>query len=204
MGYKLRRLTESAILLAIATVLSLFQFTGPWVLGGSLTVCSMLPIVMIAHRYGTRWGVLSAFTFSMLQLLLGLKNVQYAPDAMTAAAIIVLDYVLAFSVLGFAASFNPLIRNRRVAIVVGIAVTFFGRFLCHFISGVLIWEVLWPNALGWAPMVWSLAYNGSYMLPEAIITGVVAFLLYHPLQKFWLGEDLKKPVSAHPVDVSAK
>ena len=192
MSYNLRRLTESAILLAIATVLSMIKFTGPWVLGGSITVCSMLPIVMIAQRYGTKWGLVSALCFSLLQLLLGLNNVQYAPDAHTALGIIMLDYVLAFGVLGFSAAFNGVIRDRRWAIVVGIVVTFFARFLCHFASGVIIWEALWPNSLGWAPAIWSLSYNGSYMLPEAIITSVVAFLLFKPLKKFWLGEDLKK------------
>ncbi len=198
MSYNLKRLTESAILLAIATVLSLFQFSGPWVLGGSITICSMLPIVMIAQRYGTKWGLLSALTFSVLQLILGLNNVQYAPDAITAIGIIMLDYVLAFGVLGFAAIFNKTVADRRKAIILGIAITFFGRFLCHFISGVIIWEALWPNALGWAPVVWSLAYNGSYMLPEAIITGLAAYLLYQPLKKYWLGEDLQKPVRHQP------
>ena len=199
MQYNLKRLTESAIMLAIATVLSMVQFTGPWVLGGSITVCSMLPIVIIAQRYGTRWGLVTAFTYSVLQLLLGLKNVQYAPNALIAVAIIALDYVLAFTVLGFSASFNGIVRNRRWAIVVGIVVTFFARFLCHFFSGVLIWEALWPNGLGWAPPVWSLAYNGSFMLPEMILTAVVAFLLYKPLEKFWLGADLEKPKQpAHP------
>ena len=198
MSYQLRRLTESAILLAIATVLSLFQFTGPWVLGGSITVCSMLPVVMLAHRYGTRWGLFSAFAYSVLQLLLGLKNVQYAPDALTAIGIIVLDYGLAFTVLGFSAVFNKVIPDRRWAIVTGIAVTFFVRFLCHFASGVIIWEALWPNGLGWAPAVWSLAYNGSYMLPEAILTSLVAVLLYKPLQKFWRGDDLPRAAAGRP------
>jgi len=196
MSYNLKRLTESAILLAIATVLSLFSFSGPWVLGGSITICSMLPIVMIAHRYGTRWGLFSALVFSLLQMLLGFQNVQYAPDALTAAGIILLDYVLAFGVLGFAAVFNKVIPDRRWAIVAGIVLTFFGRYLCHFMSGVIIWEALWPNSLHWAPVVWSLAYNGSYMLPEMLITSVVAFLLYKPLEKYWLGADLKAPVTA--------
>jgi thiamine transporter len=181
-------------MLAIATVLSLIQFAGPWVLGGSITACSMLPIVIIANRYGTKWGLLTALTYSLLQLLLGLNNVQYAPNALTAIGIILLDYVLAFGALGFSAVFSGVIRNRRLAIVSGIAVTFFARFLCHFASGVLIWEALWPNALGWAPVVWSLAYNGSYMLPETILTATAAFLLFKPLQKYWLGGDLKKGV----------
>jgi thiamine transporter len=179
-------------MLAIATVLSLLQIAGPWALGGSITFCSMLPVVLLANRYGTRWGLLSAFAFSLLQLVTGLKNVQYAPDALTAVAIILLDYVLAFTVLGLSAIFSKTIRDRRTAVVVGIAFTFTLRFLCHFVSGVLVWEALWPNALGWAPVVWSLAYNGSYMLPEMLITGLVSFILFKPLEAFWLGEDLKK------------
>ena len=196
MSYNLKRLTESAIMLAIATVLSLVQFAGPWVLGGSITFCSMLPVVMLTHRYGTRWGLLSAFTFSLLQLVLGLKNVQYAPDALTAAAIILLDYVLAYSVLGFSAIFNKVVKNRRYAIALGITVPFLARYLCHFVSGILIWEALWPNGLGWAPWVWSISYNGSYMIPEILITVTVALLLFAPLKTYWLGEDLAK--TAHP------
>ena len=153
MTYNLRRLTESAVMLAIATVLSLLQFTGPWALGGSITVCSMLPVVLLSHRYGVKWGLLTALAYSLLQLLLGLNNVQYAPDALTAAGIILLDYVLAYTVLGFASAFNRLVKDRRWAIVLGIVVTFFGRFLCHFLSGVLIWEVLWLRWYGrWRTM----------------------------------------------------
>ncbi len=190
----LKRLTESAILIAIGTVLSLFTFAGPWALGGGITVCSMLPLVLIAHRYGTGWGVTSALVYSVLQLLLGLSNVQYAPNAFTAVGIILLDYVLAFSVLGLSALFNGVLKDRRRAIVAGIAFSMFLRFLCHFFSGVLIWEALWPNTLGWAAPVWSLAYNGSYMLPEILLTALVACLSFAPLKKYWLGEDVVKRV----------
>ena len=187
----LRQIAESAILIAIGTVLSLFTFQGPWALGGGITVCSMLPLVMIAQRHGTKWGVLSALVFSVLQLLLGMNNVQYAPTALSVAGIIVFDYVLAFSMLGFSACFNSVVKDRRKAIVLGIVVTFMGRFLCHFISGLIIWEALFPNELGWAPAVWSLAYNGSYMLPEIIITSVVAYMTYKPLKRYWLGEGIE-------------
>ena len=64
------------------------------------------------------------------------------------------------------------------------------RFLCHFLSGWLIWEALWPNELGYAAPMWSLLYNGSYMLPETLITAVVAFASFGPLKRYWLGEDL--------------
>jgi thiamine transporter len=195
MNLTLRKITETAIMLAVATVLSLLQFTGPWALGGSITVCSMLPVILIAHRYGTKWGLLTALTYSLLQLLLGLRNVQYAPDALTAIGIILLDYVLAFGVLGFAAVFDRTFKNKRNAVVVGVVVTMFARFLCHFVSGIIIWEALWPNSLGWATWIWSLAYNGSYMLPETLITAAVAFALYKPLEKYFVNpSQSKKPI----------
>ena len=192
----IRRLVECAILVAVGTVLSLFEFKGAWALGGGITFCSMLPLVMIAHRHGTKWGVGSALLYSLIQPLLGMSNVQYAPDALTAVGIILLDYVVAYTVIGFSACFNGVIKNRCVSIVVGIVFTFALRLLCHFLSGVLIWEVLWPNSLGWAPAVWSIAYNGSYMVPEMVITSIVAALSYKPLKRYWRGEDLKSTKAA--------
>lgn len=186
----IKRITESAIFIAIGTVLSLFTFQGPWALGGGITVCSMLPLIMIAQRYGTKWGVFTSLIYSALQMILGINNVQYAPTALSAAGIILFDYILAYTFLGFSSCFNNLVRDRRKAIVLGIVVTFLGRFLCHFISGILIWEALFPNELGWASPIWSLAYNGSYMLPEILITSVVAYLSYKPLKRYWLHEDL--------------
>ncbi len=184
----IRRMVECALLVAVGTVLSLFEFKGVWALGGGITFCSMLPLVMIAHRHGTRWGVGCALLYSLIQLLLGLNNVQYAPDALTAIGIILLDYVVAYTVIGLSACFNRCIQNRRTSIVLGIVFTFALRLLCHFLSGVLIWEVLWPNGEGWAPAVWSIAYNGSFMVPETIITAVAAVLSFKPLKAYWMGE----------------
>lgn len=195
MSVSLKRITESAILIAIGTVLSLFTFKGPWALGGGITFCSMLPLVLLAHRHGTRWGILSALVYGLLQMLLGLNNVQYAPNALTAIGIILLDYVVAYGVLGFSAIFNGMVKDRRFAIVLGIVFAMFLRFLCHYLSGVWVWEALWPNSLGWAAPIWSLSYNGSYMLPEMVITSVVAFLSFAPLKKYWLGEDIQKPAA---------
>lgn len=190
MNLKTKRLVESAVMLAVATLLSVLSFQGPWALGGSITICSMLPLVFIAQRYGTKWGVFTAFVYSLLQLLLGVSNVYYATNFIMAVGIILLDYILPFTAIGFSAAFNKSISNRRAAIAVGILVTFLVRFLCHFLSGWIIWEVMWPNELGWAAPLWSFAYNGSYMLPEIIITEIAAFLLYKPLEKYWLGKDL--------------
>jgi len=178
-----RRLAESALMIAIGTVLSLIKIDMP--MGGGVTLCSMLPLVIVSHRYGWKWGTFTAFVYSVLQLLLGLDNVQYATSIGMAVAIALLDYVVAYTVIGFASVFDGKVKNARVALVVGIVVTFAARFVCHFISGWMIWDALWPNELGMAAPVYSLYYNGSYMLAETLLTSAVALLLYKPLNKYF-------------------
>ena len=187
---RVHRMVESAVMLAIAVVLSLFPLSSPWALGGGITVCSMLPLVILSWRYGCLWGVFTAFVYSLLQLILGFSNVQYADSVGTAILIILFDYVFAFSVIGFAAMFKGRMGRPRLELVLGITLTFLVRLACHYVSGVVVWEVLWPNELGWAAPIWSIAYNGSYMIPEIIITGLVASLSYGPLERYYQGKDL--------------
>ena len=104
MQTKTKKIAESAMLIAIGTVLSLITFKGPWALGGGITVCSMLPLVMLSHRYGTKWGVMCSLVFSLLQIVLGLDNVSYAPTAFSAVIIILFDYILAFGAIGLSSS----------------------------------------------------------------------------------------------------
>lgn len=185
------RMVESAIMLAIGTVLSLFPFQSFWALGGGITVCSTLPLVMMSWRYGWRWGTFTAVVYGLLQMLLGIQNVQYADSVLTAVGIILFDYLVAFGVIGLSGLFRGRWKDERTGLVLGITVTFLLRFACHFITGVWIWEILWPNELGWAAPVWSLAYNGSYMLPEIIISALVCVLSYAPLRRYYEGNDLK-------------
>lgn len=185
-----RMLAESAMLIALGTVLSLVKFDMP--MGGGLTLCSMLPLVLISHRYGWRWGLISALVYSVLQLVLGLDNVRYATSFIMAVSIVLLDYIVAYTVIGLSGLFDQLIKNRRAALATGIAVTFFLRFICHFITGVWIWDALWPNEYGMTSVVYSLVYNGWYMGAELVLTEIVAMLIYQPLGKYFRGEDLKK------------
>ena len=183
MKMKTEALVECALMIAISTVLSLIKID--WLLGGGITIASMLPLVIIAHRYGTKIGVTAAFTYGVLQMLLGLDNVRYATNFFMAAAIVLLDYIVAYTVIGFSAVFDGKIHSKLASVIVGIAATFFLRFVCHFFSGWFVWEALWPNARGWAPPVWSLAYNAAYMAPETAISVAIACLLYKPLRRYW-------------------
>ena len=182
-----RKLAETAMLIAVGTVLSLIKIDVP--MGGGLTLCSMLPLIIISFRYGWRWGGFSAFVYSVLQLLLGVDNVQYASSPLMALGIILLDYILAYTVIGFASVFDSASKP-RMGLALGIAVTFFARFLCHFITGAWIWDALWPNELGMTAVVYSAAYNGWYMAAELILTEIVAMAVYKPLGKYFRGEDI--------------
>ena len=174
-----RRLVESAQMIAVGTVLSVLKVDSLWAFGGGLTIGSMVPLVLISHRWGIKWGTFTAFVYSLLQLILGMDNIQYATSVGMAIAIILLDYVIAYTVIGLAAMFG----SSRPGIIGGVVVTLGIRFLCHFLSGWMIWDALFPNELGMASAVYSLWYNGSYMLPEILITAVLACILVPWVQK---------------------
>lgn len=91
-------LVECSILIAMAFVLSFIKIIDmPY--GGAVTAASMLPIIIAGYRHGLKWGLITSFTYSILQLLTGLSNVSYATSTTAMIAIILLDYIVAFTVL---------------------------------------------------------------------------------------------------------
>ena len=152
-------LAEVSISVALAYVLNLIiVYHLPQ--GGSITLGSMVPILLVAFRRGPRIGVFAGMVFGFVQLFLG--------GYWFTLAQVILDYPVAFAVLGLAGFF----RNSPM---VGVAVAMVLRFLAHFISGVVFFGVYAPPELG--PYVYSAIYNGSYMLPEFVISAVMIYLL---------------------------
>ena len=170
---KTRALTESAMMIALSVVLSLVTvYRMPQ--GGSITAASMVPIIFIALRYNTAWGVLTALAYSGIQML-----INFAPppthDFTSFVLVVLLDYAVAFGVLGLAGAIGKPFKNRYVGGLTATAVVIILRFLCHLLSGVLIWNVYAPEGQGvWA---YSFIYNGSYMIPELIISIIVMAVL---------------------------
>lgn len=166
------RLTESAVMLALAFVLSLIKVIDmPF--GGSVTAFSMLPIAVIAYRYGTAWGLLTGFTYSVLQMLMGMKNLTYGTSAAAVVAIIMLDYIVAFTVIGLSGIFKGKIKDQGISLAAGTLVACVLRYLCHVISGCTVWAgVSIPDSDG---LIYSLAYNATYMIPETLLTITGAF-----------------------------
>lgn len=177
--FNTRRLVESALMIAIATILATFvKIDAPWAFGGSITLCSALPIIVIAFRYGIPWGLFTGFVFSVLQILTGMS----ALKGISVAALIgslVLDYFVAFTAFGFAPVFRKIIKNQTLALVTGTAFVLVIRFVAHFLSGTLIFGSYAPENM--YPAVYSLIYNAGYMVPEIILTCAAAAILSKPI-----------------------
>ena len=164
-------LTECGVMVALATVLSLIQL-GSLPAGGSVTLASMLPIVVIAYRHGVLWGVGSAFVASLAQLLLGLSAFSYVTTWQSILAVALLDYVVAFAVYGLAGIFRKSFKNQHTALISGAVFAGILRYLCHVISGATVWAGLSiPSS---AALLYSLSYNATYMLPDTLILALVA------------------------------
>ena len=203
MNQSTKRLTTSAIMLAIAISIAFICGILPLNLpfGGGFTIASMLPIVLVAYMYGTKWGLLTAFTYSVMQMLISFNTVQafFLPDndnymgSVGAALLICLiDYVIAYTVLGFGGVFRKVIKNQMLSIVVGVIFALSLRYLAHIISGYIFFGA-WAewfftqdgigalgegvlNTFSGEGLSWfySIFYNGLYMIPEIIITALVA------------------------------
>ena len=206
MTNKTKKLTESAMLLAVAIVLELLSkmFIPEMPFGGQITLVSMLPVVLISYRHGVRWGLVSGVCYAMLEMALGAKTVTaafqpgyFGDGVMLVNALImcVLDYLVAFTVLGLGGCFREKIKNPGMSLMAGSIVALGLRYVTHIASGYILFSgwaewfftqdgfpawgaqlvaSLSPEMLGF---VYSLVYNGMYMVPEIIITSVVALVI---------------------------
>jgi thiamine transporter len=165
-----KMLTEAGIMIAAAQILSYVKiFEAPY--GGSVTAGSMIPIIVFSLRWGVRYGLLAGTAYGILQFLLGGTIYSYHIVS------ILFDYVVAFGLLGLAGLFRNSIKGVFLGTLLGIS----GRFICHVISGVVVWASYAPESMD--PLFYSIVYNGSYLLPEFIITLVIVGILYKPLIK---------------------
>lgn len=182
------KLVTSAIMLALATVLSIMKiFEMP--MGGSITLFSMLPICLISYRYGVKQGLLVGFVHGLLQLLLGVGGLR-GLDLITVVGAVFLDYLIAFSVLGFSGTFRNSNMKSPLSFAIGCGLAGFLRFICHFLSGYLLWAI-WADKIGWAAIIYSFQYNISYMGIETLITIIGALILVATIPSKILAPDLK-------------
>ncbi len=171
---KVLPLIEGAVMVALAMILSLITVI-KMPFGGGITAASMVPIIIVSYRRKVKWGILVAFVYGVLQLILGMGNLQYATSFAAVCTIIFFDYIIAFSVLGLSGIFQNSFKSQATGIALGALLSCLLRFICHFISGCTVWAgVSIPTSDG---MIYSLVYNAAYMIPEAIITVVAVWYL---------------------------
>lgn len=187
-----RRLCESGIFIALATVLSIlkiFEFS----IGGSITVLSMLPIVLLSYRHGIKWGLMCGFSYSIIQMLLGVNTISVfvlpGESQMVWWRVVLmclLDYVLAYTSLGLGGAFAK--KTPKKALVLGVILSLGVCYFFHVLSGAVFFgtyadwffgEVMTGGVGTYIletftgiPLyfLYSLIYNGCYMIPEIILT----------------------------------
>ena len=203
---KTKRLTESAMLIAIAVVLELVgkSVIPPMPFGGQLTLCAMLPIVLISYRHGVKWGLTAGFGYSLVQMALGADVVTaafqpgyFGDGTMIGNAIVMClcDYVLAYSLLGLGGCFRNVGKSKGLSLMCGSLVATSARYCAHIASGYILfsgwaeWFFTQEGFPGWGAelvaslspemlgFVYSVVYNGMYMVPEMVITAVAALLI---------------------------
>ena len=205
MTNKTKRITESAMLIAIAIVLELLSksIIPQMPFGGQVTLCAMLPVILISCRHGVKWGFLSGFAYALLQMAMGADVVSaafqpgyFGDGRMIGNAVVMcaLDYLLAYTLLGLGGALREKLPM-ATALPCGAALAITARFLCHVASGYILFSgwaewfftqegfpawgaglvsSLSPAMLG---LVYSIVYNGMYMLPELLLTVAAALIL---------------------------
>ena len=208
MNQNVKRLTVSAMMLALATVLAIVCAYIPFLnlpFGGGFTVASMLPIVIVAYMYGTKWGLFTSFCYALIQIILSLTQgaggtvmALFLPESDSfmgygaAVWIILIDYIIAYTVLGLGGVFRNKISNKTLSLVVGVVLALFLRYVAHIVSGYIFYGA-WAEwfftqegfyAIGnvilnsmsgnLLSFVYSVFYNGLFMIPEIVITAIVA------------------------------
>lgn len=176
----IRALTEGAILIAAAEILSflpLYKF--PW--GGSIDF-AMLPIILFCVRWGFGPGMVAASAHAVLQTL-------FEGGIAIGWQSIIGDFLLAYMVLGVAGLFKG---KFCMATVVACAL----RFLVHYVVGATIWAAYMPESFFGmtmtTPWIYSALYNGAYMLPDMVMILVIYVLLMKtPMANYFKGNDLK-------------
>ena len=172
----IRALTEGAILIAAAEILSflpLYKF--PW--GGSIDL-AMLPIILFCVRWGFGPGMLVSTAHALLQTL-------FEGGIAIGWQSILGDFLIAYMVLGLAGLF----RGKFLPAAV---VSCTARFLVHYVVGATIWAEYMPetffNMTMTTPWIYSALYNGAYMLPDLVMILVIFLLLQKtPLAPYFRG-----------------
>ena len=182
---RVRALCEGAIMLALAFVLNLVSkpIFANMPQGGSVSL-AMFPILFYAHRWGVGHGLLMGFAYGLLDMI-------YDGGYAWGWQSMLLDYLLAYAALGLGGFF----KGKAWGIFPDIAVGCLGRFAVHHLSGITLYRIIEPTEVAGFGVfsnahVYSLVYNGVYMVPNTLIALAIGALLFVPMKKYFAGSDI--------------
>jgi len=170
--FQTRILAEIIVFAALSAVLYIIRpFTLPF--GGSITLGSMVPVVWLSLRRGVYVGVVAGVIFGLLALLidvllLGAANIIVSPPQ------VILEYPVAFGVLGLAGIFH---KKTVIYAIAGLGISVFIKFLMHYIAGVIFWFYIYEFPPEWGRYGWPAVYNGSFLLVEFIVSAILIAVL---------------------------
>ena len=199
-------LVESAVMIALAAVLELVakMIIPEMPFGGQVTIVSMLPVVLVGWKYGIGKGIITGFVYSLVQMALGVKTISslilpasddYLGGIVNIILMFIFDYIVAYTVLGLGAIFKNKIKNNSISLSLGAFTVLLFRYISHIISGYILygawaeWFFTQDGFYSWGQtimntytgnslsLVYSIVYNGFYMIPEIVITTVVALII---------------------------
>jgi thiamine transporter len=155
-----KQLAFSAVAMTLAVITSIFTvFDLPF--GGSITLFRMFFICFIGYLYGTKVGIITGIAYGILDFFL-------KPFAITLIQPL-LDYPIAFGCLGLSGVFS----NSKYGIIKGYILGVAGRFICHVLTGIIYF---YEYAEGQNVVIYSLTYNASYIVPEAVLTILILLI----------------------------
>lgn len=198
--------TESAVMIALAVVLELVSkmIIPELPFGGQITIVAMLPVAFTAWKYGVAKGLVTGFVYSIVQMALGTHTISmaamptsedYLGSAGKVVLMLLLDYICAFTVIGLAGMYKGKIKKAAISLPLGVFTVLAMRYICHITSGYILYsawaewfftqegfyawgqkiiETFSGNALS---LVYSVIYNGFFMVPEIIITTIAAVII---------------------------
>ena len=176
-GIDVRTIAEVGIAVALAAVLSLIPaFELPQ--GGSVSL-EMIPLLFLAVRRGPKIGVWAGVIYGLINLIMKPYIVHPAQ--------VVLDYPLAFGLVGLAGLIKP---DSLVKVGVGTILGGLARFAASYVSGVIFWASNAPK--GQSAWLYSLIYNSSYMLPSTLVAIPIVYALLQAFKKAGIGEPLTR------------
>lgn len=156
-------IVEAGIMIAMFLVLNQIKVFG-MPMGGSITAGSMVPLLIFSFRWGGKYGMIVGAVAGIMDFILGTKY-SFHPISL------LFDYPIAFSMIGLAGVFG----NKTLGMLIGTFVGMFGRFVCHVFSGVVVFSSYAPE--GQHPLIYSMLYNGFFILPECAISFVLVVLI---------------------------